>query len=145
LATVARLERDSKRAEIIRMRFAGQTLQQVGDQLGLTLQGVKYHEDAWLAEQKPSSEVTEERRQKQLAGIDAVRARLFEHLEGDDGKPDVAIVDRLAKLWEREAKLVGLDLQQGINVTVVTREALAAALWSADDVVDVEATEETEA
>lgn len=149
MATLARLNNDSKRAEIIRMRFAGMTLQQVGDQLGMTLQGVKYHEDAWLAEQKPSTEVTESRRQMQLAGIDAVRSRLFEHLEGEDGKPDVQVVDRLAKLWEREARLVGLDLQQNVSVLAVTREALAEALGRdapidvpAEDVQELEAGDE---
>lgn len=144
MATVARLKTDSKRAEIIEMRFKGHTLQQVGDKLGMTLQGVKYHEDAWLAAQRPSSEVTEARRQMQLASIDALRMSLFAALEDElETSTRLAVVDRIAKLWEREAKLVGLDLERGISVTLLTRESLAAGLGWDPSVIDAEATEIT--
>ncbi len=135
MATVERLKTDSKRAEIIKLRFAGHTLEQVGAVVGLTLQGVKYHEDAWLAEQKPSSEVTEHRRQMQLAAIDSVRTRLFAALDDDEGNPRPEIVDRIDKLWIREAKLVGLDLTVGVTVNVITRESLAEMIWVDEPVV----------
>ena len=145
MATAVR-NRDSliaKRATIVEMRLAGKTLDTIAQATNLAgASGVRYHLDAWLAELKPSAEQTEELRQTQAAQIDAVYAKLWPQLDGEDY---LAVTDRLVKLMDRKARLMGLDLQQGISVTVVTREALAAALWEAEDVVvDVTPVEITE-
>lgn len=52
--------------------------------------------------------------------------------------------DRLVKLMDRKARLMGLDLQAGIQVTLVTRESLALSLGWDDVVIEGEATEITE-
>lgn len=140
-----RAQSEVKRAEIIKLRLAGRTLDDVAQAVGLTREGCRYHEQAWLAEQTPSAEVTEERRQKQLASIDSVKSRLFASLDSEDELAvRLAVVDRIAKLWDREARLAGLDLERNVIAINVTREALAASLgWAPPaDAIDVEATEE---
>lgn len=129
-----------RRLEAMQLRIAGHSQQAVAEKLGVTQQRVSAMESEWLASRQPSSEVTEARRQMQLAGIDEIRARLVRLLEDEVDTPArLSVVDRIAKLWEREAKLVGLDLQQGISVTVVTAEALASYLgW--DDQLAIEGT-----
>ena len=138
-----------RRTEAIQLRIAGHSQDAVAAKLGITQQRISAIEREWLASRQPSNEATEERRQKQLAGIDHVRAKLFDVLDRltIDTIPEeewLPIVDRIDKLWAREARLMGLDLQQGVSVTLVTREALAAALWNAEDVVDVVPVEITE-
>lgn len=140
------LEIQAKRREIIRLRCEGHTMQRVAEMVGLAgPSSVQHHEQAWLAEQTPSSEQTEQRRQMQLAGIDSVRARLFALLDAEVETPArLSVVDRLAKLWEREAKLVGLDMQQGVSVTMVTAEALASYLGWDDQAIEGSAVEITD-
>lgn len=135
----AGLEVAAKRRQVVDLRLAGHTFDDIAAKTGLAgHSSVRYHLDAWLAEQKPSSEQTEELRQVQAAQIDAMAERLWPN------RDDVAVVDRLVKLMDRKARLMGLDLQANVSVVVLTRESLAAALWSADDVVDVEPVEVTD-
>lgn len=133
-----------RRTEAMALRIAGHSQQAVAEKLGVTQQRVSAIEHEWLAAREPSSEVTEARRQVQLAGIDDVKTRLFALLEAEVDTPArLGVVDRIVKCWDREARLVGLDLQQGISVTVITREAVAELLWDAAPVIDVaEAVEE---
>lgn len=135
-----------KRTQAIELRVAGYSQDAVAERMGITQQRVSQLEREWLAEREPSAEVTEQRRQMQLAGIDAVRSKLFDALAGEtEMAVRLAVVDRLDKLWSREARLVGLDMQQGVAVAVVTAEAMAAYLgWSEDGVVDVAAVEITD-
>lgn len=130
MASVTRrsLPMEAKRREIIRLRYEGHTLDRTAELVGLAgPSSVQHHENAWLAERTPSVEVTESRRQFQLAGIDAVRAKLFEALAGEvDLASRLSVVDRLGKLWDREARLLGLDLTQQIQIGInVSAEALA--------------------
>lgn len=133
----SKLEMEAKRREIIRLRYEGNTLERTAELVGLAgPSSVQHHEQAWLAERTPSAEVTEHRRQLQLEGIDSLRARLFAALDDDDGRPRVEVVDRINRLWEREAKLVGLDLQLGVTVNVLTRESLADVLYADEPVIE---------
>jgi hypothetical protein len=132
---------ESKRAEVVALRLQGKTLNDIAKATGLAGDSsVRYHLDAWLAEQRPTAEQTEELRQLQASQIDA----LFDGLWPQ--RDDVAVVDRLVKLMDRKARLMGLDLQQGISVTVVTAEALASYLgWDAEpEAIEGVATEITD-
>lgn len=125
-----------RKAQAIELRIAGHTQDEVATKLGVSQQRISVIEHEWLASRQPSSEVTEARRQLQLAGIDQVRARLMAALDDDLGQPRVEIVDRINKLWEREARLVGLDLQLGVTVNVLTRESLADVLYADEPVIE---------
>lgn len=141
-----------RRVEAIQMRIAGHSQSAVAEKLGVTQQRVSAIEAEWLASRQPSVEVTEARRQQQLAGIDEVRSRLFAELDSEhvDHAAWLGVVDRISKLWEREAKLVGLDLAPGLQVHVMpSAEQVAVAYgWDKQAVIEgqaVEITEEAEA
>jgi hypothetical protein len=119
---------EANRARAVELRLAGKTYEAIAKELGLAgHSSARYHVDAWLAEQQPTAEQTESLRQIQAAQVDAILEKLWPQ------RDDVAVVDRLVKLMDRKARLMGLDLQQGISVTVVTAEALASYLgWDAE-------------
>jgi len=124
------LQSAAKRAEIIDLRMAGHTLEAIAAKVGLgSSQAVRYHIDAWLSEQRPSSEQTEELRQFQARQIDSLATRLEARVESDDY---LAVTDRLVKLMDRKARLMGLDLTVGVTVNVLTRESLAELIWVDD-------------
>jgi hypothetical protein len=56
--------------------------------------------------------------------------------------PNLPVIDRVHKNMDRKARLCGLDLQPGVQVGVITREALAGVLWVEDgEVLEGEAEE----
>jgi hypothetical protein len=131
----------TKRAEVVALRLQGKTLEAIAKATGLAGDSsVRYHLDAWLAQQRPSAEATEELRQMQAAQIDA----LFDGLW--DKRDDVQVVDRLVKLMDRKARLMGLDLERSINVNVLpTAEQFAAFLgWDDQPAIEGQATEITD-
>jgi hypothetical protein len=142
--TVAgRLQAAEKHARVIELTLAGYTQEAIATACGYSdKSSVRYVQQKWIAENQPSHEQTEELRQIQAAQIDAIHERLWPHLIGDDGKPDVQVVDRVAKLMDRKARLMGLDLQPGMTVNVfATAEGMVAALGLDASVIEVEAEE----
>jgi hypothetical protein len=157
---IQKLNGEANRLQVMNLRLAGHTLWETADKLGMTEAGVRYHQEAWLAEQKPSAEQTEELRQMQAAQIDSLTTKLSHVVDrpvfDEDGNvllhpvtgepvktADVQVVDRLVKLMDRKARLMGLDLATQTSITLnVTAEGLAAALGFDDSVIDVEAVEQ---
>lgn len=137
---VQKFRGDANRARAVEMRLAGKTYETIAKELGLAGHtSARYHVDAWLAEQKPSPEQTEELRQVQAAQIDAITEKLWPQ------RDDVAVVDRIVKLMDRKAKLMGIDLERGISVTMVTAEALASYLgWDEEPAIEGSAVEITD-
>lgn len=136
---ITMLERRSKVVDLAR---TGKSYRRIAEDLGISSPSVVARDiAAWAAETRPSSEVTEELRKLQREEIMALRERLWARMEDPDVQ--LAVTDRLVKLQEREARLMGLDLQQGISVTILTREGLARAMdW---DPLAIEGTAEEEA
>lgn len=131
-----------KQAEIVKLILAGKSQYDIAEQLGCSEASVRYHKQGWLELQRPSSELTEELRQTQAAVIDALHEKLWPLLETDDY---LAVTDRLVKLMDRKAKLMGIDLERGISVTMVTAEALASYLgWDEEPVIEGQAVEITD-
>lgn len=134
---------DANRAKVVQLRLEGKTLDKIAAELGYAGQSsVRYHLDAWLSEQRPSAEQTEELRQIQSQQLDALHDKLWPRLESDDY---LAVTDRLVKLMDRKARLMGLDLQLGVTVNVITRESLADVLYADEPVIEGTAVEVTDA
>lgn len=132
-----------KRSKVVSLRIQGKTLEAIAKETGLAGDSsVRYHLDQWLATTLPSTEVTEELRQLQTRQIDALTEYLWPRLETDDY---LAVTDRLVKLMDRKARLMGLDLQRDIQVNVLpSAEQFAAALgWDEAGVIEGTATEVT--
>lgn len=119
-----------KQAEVVRLLMSGRSQYDIADALGCSEATVRYHKQGWLELQRPSVEMTEELRQTQAAQLDELHAKLWPQLESDDY---LAVTDRLVKLMDRKARLMGLDLERNINVNVLpTAEQFAAFLeWDA--------------
>lgn len=130
-----------KRARIVELAKDGYTYDSIAKDVGLnSRQAVAYHLKQWFEETRPDPEATAELRQMQWARLEdliaALRPRVVGPLMGMfgpvkvDGEfvivPQPAIIDRLLKVYERQAKLMGLDLQPGIQVGVMTAEGVAA-------------------
>lgn len=128
-----------KRALIVKLRRNGWTLHEIKDHpdVGLASHStVQFHLDAHLAEQRPSAAVTEELRQMQAASLDGLQRSLYDQLDDElTVMESLAVRDRILKVHERRAKLFGLDMQQGIALVPITREALAAALGRVEPLV----------
>lgn len=113
-----------RRARVVDLAKTGKPYRAIGLELGVNASTVARDIAAWAAETKPSVEATEELRKLQREEILALREKLWARIDDDDR---LAVVDRLVRLQEREAKLMGLDLTQQINIGInVSAEAIAS-------------------
>lgn len=132
-----------KRSKIVELAKTGMAYRAIAVEVGYASPAsVAEQIAAWAAETRPSAEATEELRKLQHEQILGLREKLYARLDSDDY---LAVTDRLVKLMDRESRLMGLDLQPGIGVAVVTREQLAALLYDAQGVVEGTAEEITNA
>ncbi|GAA0402844.1 hypothetical protein GCM10009530_63520 [Microbispora corallina] len=120
-------------AEACELRAQGLTYQQIADELGLSSKGQAY-EAVQRALRDIVQEPADEVRQLELLRLDelARRARtvmLAKHLVVDKGTvviwegapliddaPVLQVIDRLLKIQERRARLLGLDAPQRVSV-----------------------------
>lgn len=135
-----------KRAKIVDLAKTGMAYRRIALEVGYASPAsVAEQIAAWAAETRPSAEATEELRKLQNEQIDSLAEKLWARLETDDY---LAVTDRLVKLMDRKARLMGLDLERNVQVNVLpSAEALAAAFgWDASaGVVEGTAVEVTDA
>ncbi|WP_326642900.1 hypothetical protein OG884_18760 [Streptosporangium sp. NBC_01755] len=158
------LETATRDAEAARLRTRGLTYRQIADELGMAGPG-KAHEAVRRVLAETTQEAADDLRMVELERLDemyqaALKVLETEHYavshgrviyleEGgppltDDG-PVLAAIDRLLKVQERRAKLLGLDAPTKANVTVsdaITTEIerLAAQLGIADEAPEMSET-----
>lgn len=160
-AVATRMVSTEKRARIVELAKDGWSYEAIAADEKVNLgsrQAVAYHLKRWFEETRPDPEETAELRQMQWTRLEDIvtvlRPRvmgplmgMFGPVKGEDGEfiivPQPAVIDRLLKVYERQAKLMGMDLQQGIALVPITREALAAALGRVEPLV-IEGTAEEE-
>ena len=131
-----------KRARIVGLAREGHTERAIAEMVGLSKTAARYHLEAYRAELTPSSELAEEWRQTRLARADERFRRLGPLALADP--PDLQALAALQREEESITKMLGANLEVGVSLSLITREALAAALWEAEDVVDVMPVEITE-
>jgi hypothetical protein len=130
----------SNRSEIINLRLAGKTLEEIGTELGLSINGVRHHQVAWLESIAPPEERAHELRETMGSRLERMHEVQWPRvLEGDTKAAEIAL-----RIQQQFAKLYGLELQPGLTINVVaTAEGMVAALGLDASVVDVEAEEIT--
>lgn len=126
LRTPASQARD---VEAARLRSTGHTLQDIADRLGYTDPGNAYRAIAKVFAETVTAPV-EDIRRREIAVLDELEARAWLALKGTSS---LAAVDRVLKIQERRARLLGLDAPVKTHVEVtdtVTAEVerLAATL-----------------
>lgn len=129
-------ERALRRARVVELREAGLTFPQVAEDIGISVGTAwNYFQQAMREIPAPfvaaAAEQEAARRAEQLARIDMEREVLMgileaEHVTVSNGKvipdvidhgPNMAAVDRLHKLDNQEAELLGLKAEQKLNLS----------------------------
>lgn len=138
----------ARRAAAVEMRLAGQSFQQIADQLGYNSRGAACQDvtralEAHLAEQHRQTEVLreEELQRLDLLLVEAWAVLKREHVTVSHGKiikdeetgakllddgPVLQAIDRILKIQERRAKYLGLDAPT--KVEAITIDALDAEI-----------------
>lgn len=150
-------ETAARDAEAARLRSRGLTYRQIAEQLGMAGPG-KAHEAVKRVLAETVADAAEDLRKVELERLDQMYRAALKVLEADhyavshgkvvyledgseplaDNGPVLQAIDRLLKIQERRAKLLGLDAPSKTNVTVsdaITAEIeqLATQLGMADE------------
>ena len=95
-----------EREEAVRLRLAGLSYAQIGDRLGVTRQAAFAYVSSSLADLRAATaEAAEDVREMELARLDAMLVPMLEAAEAGQQ----TAVDRVLRIQERRAKLLGLD------------------------------------
>lgn len=104
--------------DALELRLKGYTYAQISDAMGLSIEGARQAVIRALAEIKTDkAESAQEVREQEAARLDRMLQTLERMAEAtDDASTLLAIQDRLLKVQDRRARLLGLDLQR-VEVT----------------------------
>jgi hypothetical protein len=137
------LESAVKQAEVVKLRMAGLSLDEIATRVGLAgRSGAHYHVAKWVESLQPSTELAEEYRQTQLARAEE-RYRRFRPLamgEVDEAtgewkrEPDWQAVNAIQRDGEHMARMLGADLERNVQVNVLPSAEIFAQVmgWDAD-------------
>lgn len=162
MPTGRRLDEVALMGEAVRMRTAGMRFPDIAIELGCSQATAQRLVDKWIRLQVPSEEQTEALRQVMLERLEELHATYWNAARGIGtrsytnkrgvvrtkdlyAQPSERYGELILKIMDREAKLMGVDLQPNAQTIVVTAESIAQFLgWDPQapgGVVDVQATE----
>lgn len=123
----ARIAETERQAEALEMRKAGKTFEQIAETLGYTDRGNAYRAvktalDATI--QEPADEL----RRLEVERLDALMEALWAKATDPDEKSQTFYVDRVLKVGEQRARLLGLNAPEKRIVDVVTHDVFARAI-----------------
>lgn len=132
-------EREARRLTALQMRHAGASYRTIAQQLGIDVRTAFNDVQYMLTEL--AREPAENVRALELERLDRLMIPLFARAtRAEDGRlPDYQAIDRILKIMDRRAKLLGLDAPQKIDITSYIREQAIAEGYDPDEAVrDVE-------
>jgi hypothetical protein len=100
------VRRIQRRADALTLRADGHTFDSIGDELGITRQAAQQLVTRAISD-LPKESIAEVRALESLR-LDALQAAIW----ADALAGDVRAVDRVLRIMERRARMLGLDLQQ---------------------------------
>ncbi len=123
-----------RREEALRLRIAGLRYRDIGERLGITMQAAHHLVVKALEESRArAAESADQLRDLELQRLDVAQSVIWRYvLEGDMGA-----IDRLLKIQQRRAALMGLDaperreiggIAQGAPIRIETYDYAAAAV-----------------
>lgn len=114
------VELAERRAKAVKLRTAGQTWEAIAVELGYCNRGAAY-KDVMVALDEARAELavsTEQFRELSLQRLDAMRRKVQEVIDqAGAGAAALQAIDRLVKIDEREARLLGLDQAQKVEMS----------------------------
>jgi hypothetical protein len=114
----------SRELECLALRKAGATYDQIAEKTGLAREGARLAVSRALKSlAEATTEAAEEVRQLELDRLDAMLLGLWQKAQ----RGDTAAIDRVLKIQERRARLLGLDAV--VKVDVTTSEGIDAPLF----------------
>jgi len=121
-----------RRRRVMELRIAGWTYDKIGKAFDVTPMTIcnDVHAELARAERERGANVAEYRR-IQMERIDRAIAKIWPSV----AQGEYEAVDRLVKLMEREAKLLGLDAPARIDIRAKLVALAEAEGWAADEVV----------
>lgn len=153
-----KLESVALRGEIVRLRISGLKAEEIGELVGLTSRSVNRHVERWVMEQTPAPDQAETLRMVMQERLEFMHSTYWnianglsingERVPGREPEPKAG--EMVLKIMDRQAKLMGVDLQPNTTTILISAESIAAYLgWddapqgplalAPSDVVDVEA------
>lgn len=123
-----RIKGAENRARAVELRKAGATYEQIGQQLGITRQSAHAHVvEAMRQVAQETSETAADVIQLELARLDQMLTGLW--AQARQGVP--VAVDRVLRIMERRARLLGLDAEG--PVTAAVSNVTVEVAWPAPD------------
>lgn len=100
---------DINEQEVIKLRRKGYSFQKIADTLGLANRGSAYNIFKRVMERDYAltQEEVETYRAEELARLEEIHHKLMDYI--DESRGGLQIVDRILKVMDRKAKLLGLD------------------------------------
>lgn len=144
-----------KRKRIVELRVAGKTIDEISETMGLAHSTVYDHLRQWVTSQTPPDEQVAEVRRVMHERLEKMVDRHWQVAMGrmnEDGTwevpPSREASEFLLRVLDREAKLMGVDMQPSQQTILISAESIAAYLgWdpqpgmTAQAVLDVPARE----
>jgi DNA-binding CsgD family transcriptional regulator len=106
---------EARKRDALELRLRGHNYVEIGEALGVSSEGARYAVKKAMAEiRTEAAETAIEVREQEAARLDRMLLRLEGLLEqsADDVTAALAIQDRMLRVQDRRAKLLGLDLQR---------------------------------
>ena len=136
------LESLALRGEIVRLRIAGLKQEEIGELCGVSRRTVGNHIERWIMEQTPAPDQADGLRhvmQERLEfmhstywnlanGLDRNGERATRTDTGEPRMPDAKAGEMVLKIMDRQAKLMGVDLQPNTTTLLISAESIAAYL-----------------
>lgn len=120
---------EAKRAEVVQLRLAGHTYDEISQAVGLSVGGVRHHLSTWVESIQPPAERAHELRETWGGRLEVAHQKNWPGVVEGDAKA----IEVMLRIQAQYAKLFGLELQPGIQIGVFTAEAMARAFkWDHD-------------
>lgn len=132
-------ELESRRYQALMLRHRGASYRDIARQFNISVSTAFDDVQAMLVEL--AREPAENVREMELERLDSLMFPLFTRvMSTEHGRlPDYQAIDRILKIMDRRAKLLGLDAPQKIDITSYIREQAIAEGYDPDEAVrDVE-------
>jgi hypothetical protein len=142
--------------KVVRMRIEGERQAEIARQLGINVTTVMKYIDQWVIDQTPAPEQVTALRHVMMERLEGLHNKHWHRAVGLDPAtnaptgegPDAKAGEFLLRIMDRQAKLMGVDLQPNTTTIMISAESIAQFLgWddapapAAGTVIDVQAQE----